>query len=64
MSDDKKPLLSPALAQFLRRRVMEIAGMVLMIAGVFFVALASASIYDPSLNRVSNAPVLNLLRRC
>ena len=62
MSDDKKPLLSPALAQFLRRRVMEIAGMVLVIAGVvLFVALASAGIHDPSLNRVSNAPVLNLL---
>ena len=62
VSDDKKPLLSPALAQFLRRRVMEIAGMVLVIAGVLlFVALASAGIYDPSLNRVSNAPVLNLL---
>jgi S-DNA-T family DNA segregation ATPase FtsK/SpoIIIE len=62
VSDDKKPLLSPALAQFLRRRVMEIAGMVLVIAGVvLFIALASAGIYDPSLNRVSNAPVINLL---
>ena len=62
VSDDKKPLLSPALAQFLRRRVMEISGMVLVLAGVvLFVALASAGIYDPSLNRVSNAPVLNLL---
>ncbi len=48
VSDDKKPLLSPALAQFLRRRVMEIAGMVLVIAGVvLFVALGSAGIYDP-----------------
>ena len=36
--------------------------MMLVIAGVvLFVALASAGIYDPSLNRVSNAPVLNLL---
>ena len=62
MSDDKKPLLSPALAQFLRRRVMEIAGLLLVIAGVvLLVALGSAGIYDPSLNRVSNAPVLNLL---
>ncbi len=62
VSDDKKPVLSPALAQFLRRRVMEIAGLILVIAGlVLFVALASAGTYDPSFNRVSNAQVLNLL---
>ena len=62
VSDDKKPVLSPALAQFLRRRVMEIAGLVLVIAGVALcVALASAGTHDPSFNRVSNAPVLNLL---
>ena len=41
---------------------MEIAGMVMVIAGiVLFVALASAGTYDPTFNRVSNAPVLNLL---
>ena len=62
VSDDKKPVLSPALAQFLRRRVMEMVGLALVIAGVaLFVALASAGTYDPSFNRVSNAPVLNLL---
>ena len=62
VSDDKKSVLSPALAQFLRRRVMELAGMVLVITGVLlFVALVSAGTYDPSFNRVSNAPVLNLL---
>ena len=62
VSDDKKPVLSPALAQFLRRRVMEIAGLVLVVAGVALcVALASAGTHDPSFNRVSNAPVLNLL---
>jgi S-DNA-T family DNA segregation ATPase FtsK/SpoIIIE len=62
VSDDKKPVLSPALAQFLRRRLMEIAGLILVIAGlVLFVALASAGTYDPSFNRVSNAQVLNLL---
>jgi len=62
VSDDKKPVLSPALAQFLRRRVMEVVGLALVIAGVALcVALASAGTYDPSFNRVSNAPVLNLL---
>ena len=62
VSDDKKPVLSPALAQFLRRRVMEIVGLALVIAGAALcVALASAGTYDPSFNRVSNAPVLNLL---
>ena len=62
VSDDKKPVLSPALAQFLRRRVMEMVGLALVIAGVALcVALASAGTYDPSFNRVSNAPVLNLL---
>ena len=62
LSDDKKPVLSPALALFLRRRVMEILGLALVIAGVALcVALASAGTHDPSFNRVSNAPVLNLL---
>ena len=62
VSDDKKPVLSPALAQFLRRRVMEMVGLALVIAGVALcVALASAGTYEPSFNRVSNAPVLNLL---
>ena len=62
VSDDKKPVLSPALAQFLRRRVMEMLGLALVIAGIALcVALASAGTHDPSFNRVSNAPVLNLL---
>ena len=46
MSDDKKPLLSPALAQFLRRRVMEIAGLVLVIAAVADVFGTSAVLVD------------------
>ena len=62
VSDDKKPVLSPALSQFLRRRVMEIVGLALVIAGIALcVALASAGTHDPSFNRVSNAPLLNLL---
>ena len=62
VSDDKKPVLSPALAQFLRRRVLEIVGLALVIAGVALcVALVSAGTHDPSFNRVSNAQVLNLL---
>ena len=62
VSDDKKPVLSPALAQFLRRRLIEIVGLALVMVGVaLFVALASAGAYDPSFNRVSNARVLNLM---
>ena len=62
VSDDKKPVLSPALAQFLRRRVQEIVGLALVIAGVALcVTLVSAGTHDPSFNRVSNAQVLNLL---
>ena len=62
VSDDKKPVLSPALAQFLRRRVLEIVGLALVIAGVALcVTLVSAGTHDPSFNRVSNAQVLNLL---
>ena len=62
LSDDKKPVLSPALAQFLRRRVMEMVGLALLITGLALcVALASAGTHDPSFNRVSNEPVLNLL---
>ena len=62
VSDDKKPVFSPVMVQFLRRRVLEISGLALMCAGVaLLVALATAGSYDPSFNRVSNAPVLNLL---
>lgn len=62
VSDDKKPVFSPVMVQFLRRRVLEISGLVLICAGVaLLVALATAGSYDPSFNRVSNAPVLNLL---
>ena len=62
VSGDKKPVLSPALAQFLRRRVMEMVGLALVIVGIALcVALASAGTHDPSFNRVSNAPVINLL---
>ena len=62
VSDDKKPVLSPALEKFLRRRVMELSGLALVISGVMLcIALASAGTHDPSFNRISNAPVLNLL---
>ena len=62
VSGDKKPVFSPAMLQFLRRRVMEISGIALiLIGGAMLLALTSAGSYDPSFNRVSNAPVLNLL---
>jgi len=61
VSDDKKPVLSPVMVQFLRHRMMEICGIALIVAGgALLVTLASAGTYDPSFNRVSNAPVLNL----
>jgi S-DNA-T family DNA segregation ATPase FtsK/SpoIIIE len=61
VSDDKKPVLSPAMVQFLRRRVMEIGGLVLILVGVaLLLALASAGSQEPSFNRISNAPVVNL----
>ena len=60
VSDDKKPVLSPAMVQFLRRRVMEISGLALILVGVaLLLALASAGSQEPSFNRVSNAPVVN-----
>ena len=61
VSDDKKPVLSPAMVQFLRRRAMEIGGLALILVGMaLLLALTSAGSQEPSLNRVSNAPVVNL----
>ena len=61
VSDDKKPVLSPAMVQFLRRRAMEIGGLALILVGMaLLLALASAGSQEPSFNRVSNAPVVNL----
>ena len=61
VSDDKKPVLSPAMVQFLRRRAMEIGGLALILVGIaLLLALASAGSQEPSFNRVSNAPVVNL----
>jgi len=62
VSDENKPVLSPVMVQFLRRRLMEICGIALIVLGLaLVVALASAGTHDPSFNRVSTAPVLNLL---
>ena len=61
VSDDKKPVLSPAMVQFMRRRAMEIGGLALILAGMaLLLALASAGSQEPSFNRVSNAPVVNI----
>ena len=61
VSDDKKPVLSPVMVQFLRRRAMEIGGLALILVGIaLLLALASAGSQEPSFNRVSNAPVVNL----
>ena len=62
VSDDKKPVLSPAMVQFIRRRAMEISGLTLVFLGIaLLIALASAGNLEPSFNRVSDAPVQNLL---
>ncbi|MDB4852450.1 DNA translocase FtsK 4TM domain-containing protein [Alphaproteobacteria bacterium] len=62
VSDDKKPVLSPVMVQFLRRRAMEIGGLALIMVGIaLLLALATAGSQEPSFNRVSNAPVVNLL---
>ena len=62
ISDDKKPFLSPVMVQFLRRRIMEIGGLFLLAVGcLLLLALASAGTYEPSFNRISDAPVINLL---
>src|SRR3954452_25628932 len=55
-------MLSDELRAALRRRVHEIVGGVLIcIAGVAAVALATWSVQDPSFSHATNAPVRNML---
>ena len=57
---EKKPFLSPALASFLRRRLMEMVGVFLVVAGLSLMAvLASAKAGDASFNVVSNQAIGN-----
>ncbi len=61
-SDDKKPIFSIAMMQFLQNRLMEIFGLVLFVmSGLLLIALVTAGKNDPSFNQVSTAPVANWL---
>ncbi|MDB3880176.1 DNA translocase FtsK 4TM domain-containing protein [Alphaproteobacteria bacterium] len=61
-SDDKKPIFSIAMMQFLQNRLMEIFGLGLfLISGLLLIALITAGKNDPSFNQVSTAPVANWL---
>ena len=59
---DKKPILSPLLAAFLRRRLLELAGLLLIALGlVLMVILFTAHSGDASINTVSGLAIKNLL---
>ncbi len=61
-SDDKKPIVSNAMMQFLQARLMEILGLVLLvISAILLVSLITAGKSDPSVALVSDAPVSNWL---
>ena len=52
-SDDKKPIFSIAMTQFLQNRVMEIFGLGLfVISGLLLIALITAGKNDPSWNQI------------
>ena len=61
-SDDKKPIVSNAMMQFLQARLMEILGLVLLaISAILLVSLITAGKSDPSVALVSDEPVSNWL---
>ena len=61
-NDDRKPIFSNAMILFLKARLMEILGLVLLILSVIlFVSLLTADRKDPSFTMISDAPVQNLL---
>ena len=58
----KKPILSPMLSKFLRRRFMELFGALLLLLGVcLLISLITASSTDPSIGVVSTNETVNLL---
>ena len=58
----KKPILSPMLSQFLRRRFMELLGVLLLLLGAgLLISLVSASPGDPSIGVASTNETVNLL---
>ena len=59
-SEEKKRVLSPALIGFLRRRLMELTGLVLFLLGVALTAtLFSPGRYDPSFSAFSSGAIDN-----
>ncbi len=55
-------LLPTAVAEFLKRRIAEISGLVLCLSsGAMIAALATYSATDPSLNNATDQPVQNIL---
>ena len=61
-SEIKKPILSPMLSQFLRRRFMELLGVLFMLIGTcLLIALISADHGDPSFGVASTNETVNLL---
>ena len=61
-SDDKKPIFSIAMMQFLQNRLMEIFGLGLFVmSGLLLIALITAGKNDPSWNQISSTPVSNWL---
>ena len=59
-TEEKKRVLSPALIGFLRRRLMELTGLVLLLAGLALTAtLFSPGRYDPSFSAFSSGAIDN-----
>ena len=59
-TEEKKRVLSPALIGFLRRRLMELTGLVLLLAGLVLTAtLFSPGRYDPSFSAFSSGAIDN-----
>ncbi len=62
VSNAEEALVPVALKRFLRRRLMEVAGLSLLAtAGLLTLALASWSITDPSLDRAVEGEIHNWL---
>lgn len=61
-SDEKKPIFSSAMMQFLQHRLMEILGLALtLVSLVLMVSLLTAGKSDPTPSRISHDPINNWL---
>jgi hypothetical protein len=58
--DQKKSFLSPALRAFFQRRLLELAGLLVILTGLALTAMFfSPGRFDPSLSAYSDGPVQN-----